>query len=213
MRTLLWVPIVHTPAEMGFAQQAVREIKSQLYGAPWTARYEEEVNRFWDELEQRVADVMVDRVYNDSLPLGGEAGREFVAKIAAGGSRNYRLLARLVAKGAQLEATENPRLLQEEVEHLQRIVSAPSLAEKTALAARYRRRLQALTQERDRYIARRINESLREGERGLLFLGGSHDVRPYLDKDIAVVRLVRGKRSVSALDDRRSDGSNLGNTI
>jgi hypothetical protein len=133
----------------------------------------------------------VDRVYNDSLPLGGEAGGELIAKIAAAGSRNYQLLQALVAKGAQLEATEDPRLLQEEVEHIQRIVNAPSPQEKTTLASQYRQRLWDLIQERDRYIARQINRSLRDGERSLIFLGASHDIRPYLDHDIVVVRLTR----------------------
>lgn len=195
MRTLVLVPIIHTPAEMGFAEAAVREIKARMFGPQWTRRYEAEVNRFWDELECQLTQLKVDRVYNDSLPLGGDAGRELAEKIAAAGSRNYQLLCRLVAMGAQLEATEDPRLLQEEVGYIERIVSATSLAEKEALAEKHKHRLLELIQERDRYIAQRIHESLREGERGMIFLGASHDLQPFLDKDIAVVRLVRGKQA------------------
>jgi hypothetical protein len=65
VRTLLLVPIVHTPAEMGFAQQAVREIKAEIYGLQWTERYEAEVYRFWNELEARLSNQTIDRVYND----------------------------------------------------------------------------------------------------------------------------------------------------
>jgi hypothetical protein len=36
----------------------------------------------------------------------------------------------------------------------------------------------------------------------LIFLGASHDIRPYLDGDIVVVRLVRGTHS-SSMPDRR----------
>jgi hypothetical protein len=42
-------------------------------------------------------------------------------------------------------------------------------------------------------MAQRINESLRDGETGMIFLGASHNIEPFLDNDIAVVHLVRGK--------------------
>jgi hypothetical protein len=193
VRTLLLVPIIHTPADMGFAAEAVREIKARMFGPQWTRRYEAEVNRFWDELERRLTQLKVDRVYNDSLPIGGEAGRDLVAKIAAGGSRNYQLLARLAASGVPLEATEDPRLLREEVSYIERIITATSLLEKEALARQHKQRLCDLIVERDRYMAQRISESLRDGETGMIFLGASHNIEPFLDKDIAVAHLVRGK--------------------
>lgn len=193
MRTLLLVPIIHTPADMGFAEQAVREIKAQVLGPLQARQYEEEVTRFWDELERRVSQLRVDRVYNDSLPLGGEAGRTLVEMTAAAGSRNYQLLARLAASGVPLEATEDPRLLQEEVGYIQFIVTAKSPVEKAALAEEHKNRLRELIRERDRYIAGRIDASLRDGEKGMIFLGASHHIEPLLAKDIVVVRLVRGR--------------------
>lgn len=195
MRTLLLVPIIHTPADMGFAQAAVREIKAQRFGPQRTKRSEEEVSRFWDALERQVSALRVDRVYNDSLPLGGEAGGTLVEMVASAGSRNYQLLARLVAGGAHLEATEDPRLLQEEVAYLQRIVTAKTLTEKAALAEQHKGRLHELIQARDRYIAQRIHETLREREWGMIFLGASHHIEPLLAKDIAVVHLMRGPRA------------------
>jgi hypothetical protein len=118
-----------------------------------------------------------------------------------------------VAQGAQLEATENAHLLLEEVDYIQRIVGAPSLAEKTELAVIYKRRLQTLIQERDRYIARQINATLRNSERGLIFLGASHDIRPYLDADIAVVWLVRGQQQAVALDTRGTTIASQDDTV
>lgn len=194
MRTLLLVPIIHTPTEMGFAEEAVREVKAQMFGPQWASRYQEEISRLWDDLEREVSQLTVDRVYNDSLPLGGSEGVRFVERIAATGSRNYQVLLGLVARGAQLEATEDARLLEEEVRYVGHLVRAGSLPEREAFAARYRGRLADLIFERDRYIARRINESLREGERGLIFLGASHHIETHLDRDIQVVHLVRGKR-------------------
>jgi len=45
----------------------------------------------------------------------------------------------------------------------------------------------SLLQRRDQYIARRINETLRGGETGLLFLGLLHSIRPWLDEDVQVI--------------------------
>jgi len=207
VRTLLLVPIIHTPADMGFAAEAVREIKARMFGPQWTRRYEAAVNGFWDELAHRVTQLKVDRVYNDSLPIGGEAGKELVGKIAAAGSRNYQLLSRLVARGGQLEATEDPRLLQEEVRYIERIVTAKSLLDKEALARQHKQRLSDLIVERDRYMAQRINESLRHGETGMIFLGASHNIEPFLDKDIAVAHIVRGKAGSEPDAGESSNGS------
>jgi hypothetical protein len=42
---------------------------------------------------------------------------------------------------------------------------------------------------RDRHIARRIGETLADGEIGILFIGAAHDVRRYCDPTIAVAVL------------------------
>ena len=43
---------------------------------------------------------------------------------------------------------------------------------------------------RDRYIARRINETLREGETGLLFMGAIHRTSEMLPPDIRISYLL-----------------------
>ena len=47
-----------------------------------------------------------------------------------------------------------------------------------------------LMAERDAFLGRRINESLRPGRTGILFLGLLHNVESYLAEDIVVTRLV-----------------------
>jgi hypothetical protein len=47
-----------------------------------------------------------------------------------------------------------------------------------------------LLKRRDEYIAGRINETLRAGETGLIFLGMFHSLSSWLDKDIRVVYLI-----------------------
>jgi hypothetical protein len=44
-----------------------------------------------------------------------------------------------------------------------------------------------LLKKRDRFIARRINSTLRPGETGILFLGMLHSLAALLDEDIRVI--------------------------
>jgi len=44
-------------------------------------------------------------------------------------------------------------------------------------------------QERDEYIASRINNTLKDEENGVLFIGAEHNVIPGLAKDIEVIDL------------------------
>jgi len=46
---------------------------------------------------------------------------------------------------------------------------------------------ESILEQRDRFIARRINETLKEGETGILFLGMLHSVERHLSQDIQVI--------------------------
>jgi len=47
---------------------------------------------------------------------------------------------------------------------------------------------------RDKFIARMINERLKEGEVGVLFTGSYHDALRYLEADISVTRVKERER-------------------
>ena len=79
--------------------------------------------------------------------------------------------------------TEDPVLLQEEYEHLK-----ASVADDAARLV-YAARAAGLLEERDRYIATRIDTTLLTGETGVLFIGLQHDVARILSPDIAVTSL------------------------
>jgi pheromone shutdown protein TraB len=60
--------------------------------------------------------------------------------------------------------------------------------ERARARATYTFRALALLDERDSYIARRINTTLGEGQTGLLFVGAAHQVEKKLPRDIMVRR-------------------------
>lgn len=83
-----------------------------------------------------------------------------------------------------MEKTEDVQLLKEEYEILKNIINAKTDSEREKLAGRYKKRLHELTEERDKYIAGRIKETLKEGMLGILFIGAAHNILPYLSPEI-----------------------------
>lgn len=186
VRRLIWIPVVHDTADLG---TLVEEVKAH-YGESLWEQHTKGVSLFWDRVEACVARIPLPphqtKVYQDGLPVEGEPGRRLVEALARRGSRNHRIILSLLARGAKLVATEDPALLLEEYELARRTLATSS---EDGLAE-LRRRKQDLLRRRDAYIARRIGETLHEGEMGILFLGLLHDVRPYLPADVRLSRIL-----------------------
>jgi hypothetical protein len=174
-RSLVYVPVLHSPADMGSLGKSLRP----------SGDYVVQVAQYWERVEaeframrrvwQRV------RVYQDGLP---DAREDIVARVVADvDSPNYRLVRWLASRGAVVVGTEDPVLLQEEYELLK-----ASLADASARHA-YAVRAASLLRERDRYIAARIGATLPSGGTGVLFIGLQHDVAPALPPDVAVTSL------------------------
>jgi len=189
-RTLMYIPIIHTQADMGDLSVSVQRIKTNTFGRRRFVQSTERVDRMWQEIEQTVERLPVGagttRVYQDGLPVCAHESR-IISELAEAGSRNYKLLLRMEARGAMLMGTENPDLL---VEEYQLAVAGLNSGGAGGRSEREFRGA-ALLEKRDRYIAERINSTLQPGETGILFLGMLHSVQPYLDGDIDLVYPVK----------------------
>jgi len=198
-RKLMCVRIVHSQVDLGSVAERLGAVGRERLSAEAWGKHQEEVAAFWQRLR---ADVMERverelagagwgklRIYQDGMPAGGETARRIVDDVADKGSLNYQMLRELLERGARLEKTEHVGLLREEYRLIREIVAAPGPAERAHAQQTYRRRSEALLARRDCFIARRIDETLREGEVGLLFIGASHRVRSYLPGDIKTIRL------------------------
>jgi hypothetical protein len=184
-RRLLWIPIIHTPEDLGKLRASVRDRYIGHKGlAGWDAHVRA-VGEFWRGVRRRVERLGVApsklRLYQDALPICGFEER-IVRELAQTGGANHRLLADLMARGASLTGTESPHLLVEEYE-LNRKVLAGEVVEAI------QEKSQALLDARDRFIADRINKTLQPGETGLIFLGMAHSLEGLLSKEIAVERI------------------------
>jgi len=110
--------------------------------------------------------------------------------VASQGSKNYQIVMELVGRGARLMGTESPDLLSREYTHIKRIAEAPTDAEREEATRRYAAESAEILKERDAFIARRIAETLQEGEVGLVFLGMLHEVDRLLPEGIQVEFLI-----------------------
>ena len=187
MRTVISIPVIHTAANLGSLAESVRELYAQRGPAAWQER-ERLVARLWGDIRARLDALGLDysrvRIYQDGLPVCG-CELQIVEELAGAGSLNHQLILELLGKGATLVGTEDPQLLIGEYQLHRRHVDASKSEDGTSPSAG---EAAALLGARDRFIARRIAQTLQEGETGLLFLGALHrldalsaggiDVRP-----------------------------------
>ena len=186
-RRLVYIPIIHTMADMGSIGASIRGKKLTTLGRQGLMRQAAVVDKMWEKIESVAASLPLVqgtvRVYQDGLPVCGHE-RQIVADLAGAGNRNHRLLMELEARGATLMGTESPNLLVEEYQ-LATAAFASGAAVRTDIRQRELR--DALLEKRDRFIADRINRTLGAGESGILFLGMLHEAAKYLDSGIDVV--------------------------
>jgi hypothetical protein len=185
VRRLIHVPILHGPEDLGSHLEAVKKAYVSRCGVRAWQQHLKSIAQFWEQTRRLVRPLTKRagtlRIYQDGLPVCGQE-LELAHQLAAAGSENHRLVVELVEQGAILMGTEDPGLLREERERCR----TPEALSERASGARYDK----LMEQRDRYIARRIDATLaREGEVGLLFVGALHRVIEHLPKDIEVVRL------------------------
>ena len=176
MKRLFYIPILHTEREVSLIQSG------QGHGEKVHA-----IKEMWVGLQKKILDLKLPwekvRLYQDALPVCGRE-EEIVQKLSLKGSMNHRLLLGFVRRGAHLEGTEDSKLLLKEYELLSQAFGGPSDA------TPYRTQSDALLAERDQFIARRIKETLKEGETGLLFIGVRHAIEPLLKKDYELTYVI-----------------------
>ena len=169
-----------------------KEFTDQFGVCVWNERIKA-VDEMWKGIANRFRKLDVDhsnvRIYQDGLPLCGRE-MDIVRDVAAQGSQNHRLVLSLVKRGASLEGTEDIQLLLEEYHYIQAITREHEPAEKRRKAKSLSMKRKILLRQRDRFIARRIDKTLKEGETGILFAGMAHRVDKYLPKDINVSYLI-----------------------
>jgi len=188
MRILTYIPVIHTSADLGSLAKEVNKKGIDDLGEIIWKKHRDNVDGFWAAISNYFdfVDVSGMKIYQDGLVAEGEIGQKIVEAGTKSGSKNYEIVIRLIKRGAILVKTEDFRLVKKEHELLIAITQAKSILRKICAFLKYKLVKNRLLNERDRFIAKRINETLNRGEKGIIFIGAYHDIRKMLPRDIQI---------------------------
>lgn len=190
MRTLYYVPMIHSPDELGSLRESVLQTHAKIYGNDRLEKLLEKIAEFWDEIGKRmiaaelyspVASSL--HVFVDGLPNVDEnIVRKVVEDLIE--SRTiplYQIIAKLQKNGARVHGTEDTELLLKEFEYYKGLSEG-----KNPNPVESQERLKA----RDTAITLRIQEIMtQDDDIGILFVGMLHDVISKLPDEFNVICL------------------------
>lgn len=188
MKSLIYVPIIHTIADLGSLAKDVAKRGISDLGQDLWELHRKTVDGFWDAISYYFDSIDVSgmKIYQDGMVVDGEVGQEIVEAGIKSGSKNYELVSKLIKRGATLVKTEDFKLVKEERDRLLSITEAKSVIKKLLAFIKYKSVKNRLLNKRDKFIAKRITESLNQGERGIIFIGAYHNIKKRLPKDIQI---------------------------
>ncbi len=202
MRTLTYVPIIHTSADLGSLAEGVTERGLADLGKEIWREHIKTVDGFWDTISFYFDSIEVRgmKIYQDGMVADGEVGEKIIEEGIRSRSKNYELISRLLKRGAILVKTEDFNLVKEERDRLFTIIKARSTIQKLIAFMKYELVKNRLLNKRDRFIAKKIDETLHHGEKGILFIGAYHDIKQKLPKDIQI-REIKDTKKIKEYQD------------
>jgi len=193
LRKLIYVPVIHTEADMGSAAEPLKREYVERYGQKGWDEHTSAIDSMWRGIRQKIFDLALDydetKIYQDGLPVCGKE-LAIVHDLAQAGNENYEIIWELTQKGATLVGTEDAKLLLEEYNYIKAVTGIDNLEEKEKAIRKYEKEALDILNRRDEYIAQRISETLLEGETGILFMGMRHKVHEKLPEDMEIRYLI-----------------------
>jgi hypothetical protein len=151
------VPLLFTP----------KQLEGELF---------EKVFKYWDQVESHLSNLelklgIVKKVYHELVPVGGEEGSKIIEEL---NSTSYGIVKARLDKGADLEPLEDADLLTESMDWTKCL--AAGLQNQKVFDKVYEAYLQS-QKKRNEHIAKMIDNTLKEGEIGILLMREGHQVQ------------------------------------
>jgi hypothetical protein len=169
MKTLYIVPRMYTHEEIQFIISAT------------PSDYKDKSQEFWNYIESKLIPFQkkIKHIYRDILSKNGREALEYLQVIDAKG---YTIIEKLVNAGAILEKTEDQTLLSEAESWL-------NLMRRGRLSGSIMELFQSNLSERNKFIAKVINDTLESGESGVLFIEATRRIQDLLSSDFKVIKV------------------------
>lgn len=140
------------------------------------SEYKERCKRYWQQVAEQLGNLeakigKVSRIYHESISQSGEDGTKVVERANLG---SYQIVKSKCDRGAILEALEGKELL-EEVMDWERCFLFGFVSEK--VASKVSEFYLEAAKKRYEFMAKRINETLKDDEAGLLFIREGHQLQ------------------------------------
>ncbi len=193
MKTLIYVPIIHSSADMGsLGEELKRKTVSELGENKWQ-KHADTVNGYWEAIEYYFENIDIAikgiKIYQDGMFVDGDMAMKIIDEGIKSGSKNSEIVSKLIGRGAILIKTEDFKMVKDEYDGLQSVLKSKTNIKKLFLLLRYKILKPIFLLRRDNFIAGRIAETLDKNETGILFIGAYHNIIKKLPKDITVIEL------------------------
>jgi len=144
--------------------------------------YAEKSEEYWNYIEEKIRPLMkhIKKVYLEALVKDGEEGIKIAEKIFD--PKGLRIFKALLENGAKLQVTEDPSLIMEASSWQDIMQNKPDFGVIIEM-------LQENLKERDNYITKTIDKTLKDNETGLLVIETAHKFD--FPADIKVIKMCR----------------------
>lgn len=148
-----------------------------LYGgAELPAEYLEKFNKYWEQVEAQIANLelklgAVQKIYHELIGESGEAGVKVLKELS---EKSYQVVQKRLEKGARLQAIEDSDILAEFMDW-SRCLSIGLRHQKVIM--KIYESYQETGKRRDESITKRLDESLKADELGILFMAEGQKIQ------------------------------------
>lgn len=133
-------------------------------------------NKYWEQVEKQITELIaklgeVNRIYHEMVASAGDEGLKAVKDLS---QRSHKMIKSCLAKKAQMEAAEDIDILTEFMDWSRCLLIG---LQNPKVVSRIYESYTEISKKRNEYIARKIDETLKENEIGILLMRENHQVQ------------------------------------
>lgn len=134
------------------------------------------IETYWSEVKSRIDNLQdklgkINKIYHELVDAGGKKGFEVIKSL---NKKSYQITRTLSQKGAVLEAVEDGDLVKESMDWARCLAIYPQSERALRKISQF---YVEVMQKRDIYIAKKIDETLKDNQIGILFIRENNNIK------------------------------------